>query len=128
MCTFKNHLPIIYEARQLTEGARKYKVVSQMGNQGASNPGQVQMIEWFNRGLIGTVHTVHVWTNRPVWPQGISSPEATKERPKHISAQDWELFIGPAETVPYDPLYHPCLLYTSPSPRDQRGSRMPSSA
>ena len=23
---------------------------------------------------------------------------------------------------------HPCLLYTSPSPRDQRGSRMPSSA
>ena len=97
----------IYEARQLTEGARKYKVVSQMGNQGASNPGQVQMIEWFNQGLIGTVHTVHVWTNRPVWPQGISSPEATKERPKHISAQDWELFIGPAETVPYDPLYHP---------------------
>ena len=25
-------------------------------------------------------------------------------------------------------LYSPCLLYTSPSPRDQRGSRMPSSA
>ena len=25
-------------------------------------------------------------------------------------------------------LYQPCLLYTSPSPRDQRGSRMPSSA
>ena len=24
--------------------------------------------------------------------------------------------------------YRPCLLYTSPSPRDQRGSRMPSSA
>ena len=24
--------------------------------------------------------------------------------------------------------HHPCLLYTSPSPRDQRGSRMPSSA
>ena len=25
-------------------------------------------------------------------------------------------------------LFHDCLLYTSPSPRDQRGSRMPSSA
>ena len=97
----------IYEARQLTEGARKHQVVSQMGNQGASNPGQAQMIEWFNKGLIGTVHTVHVWTNRPVWPQGISSPAATKARPSHISAQDWELFIGPAESVPYDPLYHP---------------------
>ena len=27
-----------------------------------------------------------------------------------------------------DPNFKPCLLYTSPSPRDQRGSRMPSSA
>ena len=26
------------------------------------------------------------------------------------------------------PLFKDCLLYTSPSPRDQRGSRMPSSA
>ena len=30
-------------------------------------------------------------------------------------------------TVEYDPT-KACLLYTSPSPRDQRGSRMPSSA
>ena len=28
----------------------------------------------------------------------------------------------------FEPLEHTCLLYTSPSPRDQRGSRMPSSA
>ena len=30
--------------------------------------------------------------------------------------------------VTHTPAYNPCLLYTSPSPRDQRGSRMPSSA
>ena len=58
----------IYEARQLTEGARKYKVVSQMGNQGASHPGQVQLTKWFNEGVVGDIHTVYVWTNRPVWP------------------------------------------------------------
>jgi len=97
----------IYEARQLTEAARKYKVVSQMGNQGASNPGQVQMMEWFNKGLIGTVHTVHVWTNRPVWPQGISSPSEKMTKPSHISEQDWDLFIGPAQVVDYHPLFHP---------------------
>ena len=69
----------LYEVRQLTEGARKYKVVSQMGNQGASNPGQQQMIKWFNDGLIGTVDRVYVWTDRPVWPQGINVPTEKPE-------------------------------------------------
>ena len=31
-------------------------------------------------------------------------------------------------TVMHTDMGYPCLLYTSPSPRDQRGSRMPSSA
>ena len=30
--------------------------------------------------------------------------------------------------VPTHTIHYGCLLYTSPSPRDQRGSRMPSSA
>lgn len=97
----------IYEARKLTEAAREYKVVSQMGNQGASNAEQVQMREWFKKGLIGKVHTVHVWTNRPVWPQGIPVPTETPPRPEQISAKDWDLFIGPAKPVDYHPLYHP---------------------
>lgn len=97
----------IYEARMLTEAARKYKVVSQMGNQGASNPGQQQMIQWFDKGLIGTVNEVHIWTNRPVWPQGIPVPKEKQTLPESISAADWDLFIGPAEYVDYHPLYHP---------------------
>lgn len=97
----------IYEARKLTEAARQYKVVTQMGNQGASNAEQVQMKEWFEKGLIGKVHTVHVWTNRPVWPQGIPVPTDHPPRPDHISAKDWDLFIGPATPVDYHPLYHP---------------------
>ncbi|NBA85677.1 Gfo/Idh/MocA family oxidoreductase [Emticicia sp. CRIBPO] len=97
----------IYETRQLTEAARKYKLVTQMGNQGASNPGQQQMIEWFNKGLIGTVDTVYVWTNRPVWPQGIPVPTGKPELPPSMSKENWDLFIGPADYVDYHPLYHP---------------------
>ena len=94
----------IYEARMLTEAARKYKVVTQMGNQGASNPGQQQMIDWFKKGLIGTVSEVHVWTNRPVWPQGIPVPESKGKAPDTI---DWDLWVGTAPWVEYTPAYHP---------------------
>ena len=95
------------EARDLTEAARKYKIVSQMGNQGASNAGQRQMMEWFDQGLIGKVSTVQIWTNRPVWPQGISLPTDKPALPKAISKEAWDIFIGPAQYVDYHPLYHP---------------------
>src|ERR1700730_7514872 len=53
----------IYEARMLTEAAKKYRVVTQMGNQGASGD-DIRLIEtWLGDGLLGDVHTVHVWTN-----------------------------------------------------------------
>ncbi|NND08463.1 MAG: Gfo/Idh/MocA family oxidoreductase [Saprospiraceae bacterium] len=97
----------IREARTLTEAARRYKIVSQMGNQGASNPDQQLLIDWYEKGLIGKVHTVHVWTNRPVWPQGIPVPTDHHKLPEAISAEDWDLFIGPAKMVDYHPLYHP---------------------
>jgi predicted dehydrogenase len=43
----------IYEARMLTEAAEKYKVVTQMGNQGSSGDGVRQMVEWYDAGMIG---------------------------------------------------------------------------
>jgi len=85
----------IYEARMLTEAARKYKVVTQMGNQGASGDGVRLMREWYAAGLIGDVHTVYCWTNRPVWPQGIPWPDRKAEVPKGL---DWDLWLG---TAPY---------------------------
>ena len=96
----------IAEARKLTEAARQYKVVTQMGNQGASNPGQVQMIEWFKKKLIGKVHTVYCWTNRPVWPQGIPFPTEKPSLPTHLDKSDWDLYIGPGEYYDYHPLFH----------------------
>ncbi|HOY20724.1 MAG TPA: Gfo/Idh/MocA family oxidoreductase [Haliscomenobacter sp.] len=97
----------IREARMLTEAARKYKVVSQMGNQGASNPTQKQMMAWLDKGLVGKVHTVYIWTNRPVWPQGIPVPTEKPALPESMSKENWDLFIGPADYVDYHPLYHP---------------------
>jgi predicted dehydrogenase len=94
----------LHETRVLTEAARKYKVVTQMGNQGASNPGQQQILEWFDKGLIGPVHETHIWTNRPVWPQGIPFPTQKMEVPDYI---DWDLWVGPAEWVDYSPAWHP---------------------
>ncbi|HEY1055358.1 MAG TPA: Gfo/Idh/MocA family oxidoreductase, partial [Emticicia sp.] len=97
----------IYEARKLTEGARKYKVVSQMGNQGASNPTQKVMMEWLDKGTIGTVSDVHIWTNRPVWPQGNPAPTDKPALPESMTAKDWDLWVGTASWVDYHPLYHP---------------------
>lgn len=85
----------IYEARVLTEAAKRYKVITQMGNQGASGDGTRQLKEWFDAGLIGDVHTIYSWTDRPVWPQGIQWPTAKAEVPKEL---DWDLWLG---TAPY---------------------------
>jgi predicted dehydrogenase len=85
----------IYEARMLTEAAKKYKVVTQMGNQGSSGDGVRQLKEWYNAGLLGDVSTVYCWTNRPVWPQGIAWSDKKAEVPKEL---DWDLWLG---TAPY---------------------------
>jgi predicted dehydrogenase len=88
----------IYEARILTEAAKKYKVVTQMGNQGASNDGTRQLAEWYDAGEIGDVHTVYCWTNRPVWPQGIPWPTTQADIPKEL---DWNLWLGTAPEKNY---------------------------
>ncbi|HEY9005499.1 MAG TPA: Gfo/Idh/MocA family oxidoreductase [Ohtaekwangia sp.] len=88
----------IYEARMLTEAARKYKVVTQMGNQGSSGNDVRQLMEWYNAGLLGDVHTVYCWTNRPVWPQGIEWPAQKSSVPKEL---DWNLWLGTAPAKDY---------------------------
>src|SRR6201986_1890717 len=85
----------IYEARALTNAAKKYNVVTQMGNQGSSADGVRQLREWYDAGLIGDVHTVYCWTDRPVWPQGIEWPTTKPPVPKEL---DWDLWLG---TAPY---------------------------
>ena len=88
----------IYEARVLTEAAKKYKVVTQMGDQGASCDGMRTMREWFEAGLIGDIEKVYCWTDRPVWPQGISWPTSKPPVPKELN---WDLWLGTAQETNY---------------------------
>ncbi|HOA71921.1 MAG TPA: Gfo/Idh/MocA family oxidoreductase [Phycisphaerae bacterium] len=107
----------VYEARVLTEAAKKYKVVTQMGNQGTAEPGLREAVEVIQSGAIGAVREVHVWTNRPVWPQGtgailqhqgvqaaLSGKGSSATAPSHIK---WDLWLGTAPERPYDPIYMP---------------------
>ncbi|HTS61844.1 MAG TPA: Gfo/Idh/MocA family oxidoreductase [Candidatus Acidoferrales bacterium] len=88
----------IFEARMLRDAANKYKVATQMGNQGYSNEGTRQCAEMVWAGEIGDVTEVHAWTDRPIWPQGLTSVPAETPVPPHL---DWDLWLGIAEKRPY---------------------------
>ena len=94
----------IWEARQLTEAARRQKVATQMGIQGHAGEGARLIREWIQAGAIGPVHEVHYWTNRPTWPQGIDRPADTPPAPATL---DWNLWLGTAPERPYNPCYAP---------------------
>ena len=95
----------IREARILTEMAREQKVVTQMGNQGGSNPLLNMVQDWIDRGKLGAISEVKIWTNRPVWPSGISMPKP--DISKKPNALNWDLWLGPAKSKPYTPNMHP---------------------
>jgi len=88
----------IYEARMLTEAAVKYKVVTQMGNQGSSGNGVRKLMEWYNSGIIGDAVEVFIWTDRPVWPQGVPWPKLNAPVPAEL---DWNLWLGTAPQKDY---------------------------
>jgi predicted dehydrogenase len=88
----------IYEARMLTQSAHKYKVVTQMGNQGASGDGVRQLIDWYKAGIIGDVKEIYCYTDRPVWPQGIERPT---DKPPVPAELDWNLWLGTAPQKDY---------------------------
>ncbi|MEC8929036.1 MAG: Gfo/Idh/MocA family oxidoreductase [Verrucomicrobiota bacterium] len=92
------------EARLLTKLAREKKVATQMGNQGHSNPDSRRLVELIRGGALGKVKEAHVWTDRPIWPQGIDRP---KDTPRVPDTLDWNLWLGPAPQRPYHPAYVP---------------------
>lgn len=93
----------IWESRRLGQLAAENKCQTQMGNQGTANSGVREAAAMIKAGAVGDVKEVHVWTNRPVWPQGIGQP-AAEEVPSFIH---WDEWIGPAEKRPYSSAYHP---------------------
>jgi predicted dehydrogenase len=127
----------VYESRLLAKAAANNpKIATQMGNQGHSMDGSHRVTEIVRSGVLGKVHEVHVWTDRPVryWAQGIPRPRAagsavlnTNPRPQWnmgtvdnavraaMASNDhsppegfnWDLYLGPAPEIPYHPAYHP---------------------
>jgi len=95
----------IEEARMMGDLAREMKLKTQMGNQGTSSDSLREMVAVIQKGVLGAVSEVHVWTDRPVWPQGdevdLTNPAS---KPAHV---DWDLFLGPAKKRPYHQAYHP---------------------
>jgi hypothetical protein len=92
------HTP--WEARKLADAATRYKVATQMGNQGHGMDGWRMVYEWIHSGALGDVIETHTWTNRPAdyWPQGMGRPEGEDPVPPNL---DWDIWLGPAPVRPY---------------------------
>lgn len=84
----------VQESRMLHDLSRKNpKLVTQMGNQGHSSDDGRRVVELIRGGAIGKVSEVHIWTNRPVWPQGVKKPDAVTPP----ASLNWDLWLGPAD-------------------------------
>jgi predicted dehydrogenase len=107
----------VYEARVMRETAAKYKVATQMGNQFTADETLRRGVEVLQSGALGPVREVHVWTDRPIWPQGadallqnvgvhnaLHGGGAGLQPPRTLN---WDLWLGPAPWRPYDPCYLP---------------------
>ncbi len=107
------------EARLMRETAAKYKVCTQMGNQGSALNGLRRAVELIHVGTLGAIREAHVWTNRPAhyWKQSpdITSRPKAAPVPKHVH---WDEWIGPAPMRPYASAFPPRPAY---HPHDWRG-------
>jgi len=96
----------VWESRYLTQLSNRTGVVTQMGNEGHSNDTVYEVAEVVQSGCLGIIKDVHVWTNRPIWRQGMPKPTKKVAVPRTL---DWDIFIGPAKMRDYHPEYHPWI-------------------
>ena len=97
----------VWEVQQLVRGARKANICTQVGMQGWASDRFRQGVEYLQAGELGEIKEVHVWTNRPIWPQSpliTKRPDETHSVPEGLN---WDCFIGPAESRPYHKIYQP---------------------
>lgn len=100
----------VKEARLITEAAKKYKVQTQMGNQGHSSEAIRLLREWVQSGSLGEVKEVHAWSDRPIggpWYANFAVRDLPKEFPAVPGTLDWNLWLGPAKERNYHPAYVP---------------------
>jgi predicted dehydrogenase len=104
VCTEKPLTHSIWEARQLAEAARKYKVATQHDNENHAESGVRRLVEAVQAGSIGTVKEVYIWSDRPIWPQGVTKRPPTKPVPANLN---WDVWLGPAPFREYHDGLHP---------------------
>jgi predicted dehydrogenase len=94
----------IADTRLLARTAREQRIVTQMSVQSSASDLACSTIEWVQADAVGAVREVHVWTDRPVWPQAVVRPGDTPVPP---STFDWDIWLGPVPARAYHPIYHP---------------------
>ena len=94
----------VYEARMIAEAAKAAGVATQMGNVGQASDSVRDIAECLWAGAIGPVRAAHVWSDRPIWPQGLERPKEEERIPREF---DWERWLGPAPARPFHHAYHP---------------------
>ncbi|MFC1498187.1 Gfo/Idh/MocA family protein [Verrucomicrobiota bacterium] len=94
----------IKQAREIKKAARDKKVATQMGNQGHSAEATYMIKEWIQAGLIGEIKEVQCWTNRPIWPQGMTKFPDPQPVPDHL---DWKLWQAGITDYKYNAAYLP---------------------
>ncbi len=94
----------VYEARMMRQVAAEKKLATQMGNQGSAENGLRRAVEVVHAGVIGAPKELHVWSNRPIWPQGLDRPAGEDPVPPEL---DWDCWLGPAAKRPFKKgVYH----------------------
>ncbi|MCX5671525.1 MAG: Gfo/Idh/MocA family oxidoreductase [Planctomycetota bacterium] len=92
----------VQQARQMAEASVKYKVPTQMGNQGHSGEGYRRLCEYLWAGAIGKVTEVHCWCDRRNGGMGGRPPTLPVPAGMH-----WEEWIGPSPYRDYHKDLHP---------------------
>lgn len=98
VCCVKPLTRTVHEGRVLLASARQAGTATQMTAAANTSESACRAVEWIQGGLLGPVHQVHIWSNRPVWPQGMARPAGEDPIPQTL---DWNLWLGPAPVRPF---------------------------
>ncbi|MBK1875782.1 Gfo/Idh/MocA family oxidoreductase [Pelagicoccus mobilis] len=109
VCTQKPLTHNIWEARTLRKAMHKYKVITNMGNQGHTYNGIRTMREWYEAGVFGEVREVHLGNGGPQWGSKFFKKPATMPLQSQSipDSVDWDLWLGPRAYKDYNEIYHP---------------------
>ena len=97
-CCVKPLTRTIDECRTVMRAARESGMATQVTASPNTGEEACRTCELIWAGAIGDVREVHVWSNRPLWPQGMLRPEGEDPVP---STFDWDLWLGPAPARPF---------------------------